>query len=391
LFTQFLPEHAIPGSGVAVTRDGKLVYARGFGYADVEAKKPVQPHSLFRLASVSKPITAVGVLTLVERGQLKLEDPVLKHLSLQPFVDPKRDRDPRWEKITVLHCLQHTGGWDRDKKGGFDPIGMPREIRKAMQLKAPPRPEDLVRYMMGLPLDFDPGTKMVYANVGYLILGRVIEAVTGEKYEAWIKRHILEPIQAKSLSLGRALPEHRSGDEVKYYDSKKLREPCLYPPREGQLVPIPDGGENLESYEAHGGWISSPIDMVRFAAAFDYERKSPLLTAATIKDMWARPLGPAGTRGDKKPKAVYYGCGWEVRPIPKTGRANAWHSGWISGSSTLLVRRFDGFNWAILFNTELTPRGKDPASLIDAPMHEAIDAVKEWPSGDLFEHNPNAK
>jgi N-acyl-D-amino-acid deacylase len=383
LFTEFLPAHKLPGVGVAVTRHGKLVYARGFGYADVENKRPVRPGSLFRIASVSKPITAVGVLQLVEQGKLALADKVLKHVALKPAGG---EFDKRWEKITVRQCLQHTGGWDRDRKGGFDPIGIPHRIMSALKLDAPPTPDDIVRYMLGQPLDFDPGAKMVYSNLGYLVLGRVLESVTGQKYEPWIKKHVLAPVKVTDMALGRALPEKRPGSEVRYYDGARETAPCLYAPRVGQKVPMPDGGENQEGFEAHGGWIASPIDLVRFASAFDYDRPSPLLAPNTIKEMWAPPAGPAGVVGKKKrPPDVYYGCGWEVRPVEKTNRANVWHAGLLAGVSSLLVRRFDGLNWAVLFNANAPPKGEEPADLIDEPMHDAADAVKKWPDVDLFE------
>lgn len=385
LFTKFLKENALPGVGVAVTRNGKLVYARGFGHADLENHKPVEPNALFRLASVSKPITAVGILHLLDQGKLKLEDPVLKHIKLRAFVHPNVKFDERWEKITVHQCLRHTGGWDRDKKGGFDPIGIPWEIMKVMNLKHHPTPDDIVRYMMGLHLDFNPGSKMVYSNLGYLVLGRVIEEITGEKYEPWIRKNILVPIHAAGMALGKALPENRPPAEVNYYDSKKRKGKCLYPPREGQQVPLPDGGENFEGFEAHGGWIASPVELVRFASAFDYGRKSPLLSAEAIKEMWARPPGTAGFDPGNKPKDAYYGCGWEVRPIGNMGKANTWHAGLIAGTSTLLVRRSDGLNWAVLFNTDSNHKNEQPADLIDGLMHEAADAVKKWPDIDLFE------
>jgi CubicO group peptidase (beta-lactamase class C family) len=381
LFTGFLTEHKLPGAAVAVTHREKLVYARGFGLADVEKKHPVQPDSLFRIASVSKPITAVGVMMLVEQGKLKLDDPVLKHMKLKAVIPNGSQYDKRWDKITVRQCLQHTGGWDRDKKGGFDPISIPGRITKALELNGPPTPADIVRYMLGRPLDFDPGAKMVYSNLGYLVLGRVMEAVTGQKYEPWMKQHVLAPVHATGMALGKGVPENRAKKEVQYYDSKSRKGPCLYPPRAGQQVPLPDGANNIEGYEAHGGWIASAVDLVRFASALDYDRKSPLLAADTIKEMWARPEGLAGFHANKKPLDVYYGCGWDVRPVGNAGKANTWHAGLIPGTSTLLVRRFDGLNWAVLFNTDANADGKQPSNLIDGPMHEAADAVKKWPDG----------
>jgi N-acyl-D-amino-acid deacylase len=186
------------------------------------------------------------------------------------------------------------------------------------------------------------------------------------------------------MALGRGVPEARPKNEVRYYDSDERFRRCLYPPRIGQPVPLPDGGQNIESFEAHGGWIASAVDLVRFAAAFDYGKKSPLLSADSIKEMWARPEGAAGYEADKKPRNAYYGCGWNVVPVGKKGRANAWHMGLISGTSTLLVRRHDGLNWAVLFNTDADDEGELPADLIDGPMHESAAAVKQWPDGDLF-------
>jgi CubicO group peptidase (beta-lactamase class C family) len=385
LLTKFLKENAIPGAAVAITRSGKLVYARGFGYADIEKKAAVEPDALFRIASVSKPITAVGVLQLVDAGKVMLDDPAVKYFTLKPFLTADAKPDERWEKITIRQCLQHTGGWDRGKKGGFDPISIPGRITRAMKLAGAPTPDDIVRYMMGQPLDFDPGEKMVYSNLGYLVLGRVIEPVTGQKYEPWVKKNVLAPVGAARMLLGKGLPENRVKGEVKYYDSKKRIGTCLYPPKTGQQVPLPDGANNIEGYEAHGGWVASAVDLVRFASAFDNDKKSPLLSATAIKEMWARPAGAAGFDQKDKPKASYYGCGWSVRPVGAAGKANAWHNGLIPGTSTLLVRRNDGLNWAVLFNTEANADGKVLSNLIDSPMHDAATAVKKWPSSDLFE------
>src|SRR5207249_2946676 len=115
-----LHDNRVPGGTIAVGRDGAIVYARGFGYSDQENKEAVEPDALFRLASVSKPITAVAVLQLVERGKLKLDDKVFDLLDLKAPDDPKAKFDERWKKITVLQLMEHRGGWDRDKT--FDPV-----------------------------------------------------------------------------------------------------------------------------------------------------------------------------------------------------------------------------------------------------------------------------
>src|SRR5678815_4081309 len=115
-----MQKYSIPGGAIAVVRDGKLIYARGFGYADVENKTPVEPDALFRIASVSKPITSAAVMTLVQDGKLKLDDHVAPLIyDLTPA--PGATVDPRWDLITIRNLLDHTGGWDRDKPSPFNP------------------------------------------------------------------------------------------------------------------------------------------------------------------------------------------------------------------------------------------------------------------------------
>jgi CubicO group peptidase (beta-lactamase class C family) len=372
LMTSFIEENKVPGAALAVSQNREMVYSKGFGLAHVEKKLPVEADSLFRIASISKPITAVAVLQLVDAGRLKLDEPVLDFIRLKPHVEKGSSPDPRWHKITVRHCLQHTGGWDRDKSG--DPIVIPGRIAAVLGQKPPVSPEDVVRYMMGRPLDFDPGLRFAYSNLGYLLLGRVIETVTKRKYEDSVRKDVLAPLGITHMQLGRALPEHRARGEVSYYDSKKATGICLYPPRVGERVPFPDGAANFEGYGAHGAWIASAVDLVNFASAFDTPSLCPILSRAAIQTMWQRPHGRAGSDEKDQPLDSYYGCGWSVRPYGRRGQ-NTWHGGYISGTSTLLVRRLDGLNWAVLFNTERNPAGKVLANLIDPLLHQAADEV----------------
>lgn len=382
LMTSFVEEHDVPGAALAVTRNGRLVYARGFGHADLGTKETVARDALFRIASVSKPFTAVAVLRLVERGKLGLDDRVTDRMTLKPARASGGRPDPRWREVTVRQCLQHTGGWDRDRS--FDPIGRPWEIARDLGVPPPPGPSAIVRYMLGRPLDFDPGERYAYSNLGYLVLARVIEAVTGQPYEVHVRKAVLAPLGITRMRLARALPADRPKKEVSYYDGRKQTGRCLYPPAQGRTVPLPDGAINVEAYEAHGGWVASPVDLVRFAAAFDVPARCPLLKPRTIQTMWARPGGAAGAEPDGKPKPAYYGCGWMVRPAGPAGKANTWHTGLIPGSESLLVRRRDGLNWAVLFNTDRLRERDKLAGLIDPLVHQAADEVRRWPTGDQF-------
>ncbi len=375
LMTEFLQQHDVPGGVLAVTRHSQLIYARGFGFAEKETQRPVQPDSLFRLASISKPITAVAVMQLVQQGKFGLDDRVFDILPAKDWLPEKHDE--RLLAITVRQLLQHSGGWDREKS--FDPIGKLRQISKFVDKPLPATPADVIRYTLSLPLDFDPGTRYAYYNVDYLILGRLIDHATGQNYEAYVKQHVLAPVGITRMQLGRAWKGDLAQGEVCYYDSKHRESTAINGSKLGEKVPQVYGAENVEGYEAHGGWIGSAIDLTRFAAAFDKPDASPLLSAKSIQTMWARPEGGPGFDAEGKPRDLYYGCGWSVRPLGNTGRANTFHSGLISGTSTLLVRRHDGLNWAVLFNTDHDQKDKTLSTLIDPLVHEAAGAVKNWP------------
>jgi len=423
---EFMSARKVPGGALAVVKDGRLVYTRGYGWADRENKVPVKPTSLFRIASISKPFTAVAVLKLVEAGKLGLNARVFDLLGLGAGVLPPAGGklDERWKQITVRHLLNHTGGWDRDKS--FDPMFRSRQIAAAFGVPSPPSPSVIIQYMLGKPLDFDPGTRYAYSNFGFCLLGRVIEKITGTSYENYVREKVQAPIGIKRMRIGASLAAKRAESEVRYYTpndettrsvfdnsppSRSRRAASNPPPteegspragtsgqipsREGQgvgstraasptaEVSWPYGGFCQESMDAHGGWIASAVDLVRFAAALQDSQHSPLLKPETIQTMHLPPEPPVSRNDDGSLKDYYYACGWSVRPVGTEGKANYWHTGSLPGTYTLLVRRHDGVSWAILFN-QRTDDKKLPDSEIDPALHRAADAVTDWPKFDLF-------
>ena len=383
LMTSFIARHNVPGAALAVVRDGKIVYARGFGYADRDTRAPVGPGSLFRIASVSKPITSAAVMQLVERKdkKLRLGDRVFDILKLEPA--GKGKVDPRLKGITVRQLLLHTGGWDRGKS--FDPMFRPVRIAKALGAVPPAGPMHVARYMLTVSLDFDPGSRYAYSNFGYCLLGRIIEAKTNMTYEQYVRRHVLAPAGITRMRIGRTLPADRADGEVTYYTRTGLKGACVFAPNVGKRVPHPYGAWHLEAMDAHGGWIASAVDLVRFARQFDSPKTCKLLNAPSIAATFARPKGLAGYTKDRKPKAAYYAFGWMVRPVGKAGRANTWHAGSLPGTSSLLVRRHDGLDWAVLFNATRVARGPILAAAIDPLLHQAAAAVKAWPDTEVVE------
>lgn len=379
MMTSYMKKHGVPGGSLAIMRNGKLVYARGFGYANVEQREPLSPQSILRIASISKPITAVAILQLVEQGKLKLDDKVFDLLGIEPHVSRRRKPDPRLKDITVLHCLQHTAGWDREKS--FDPMFEPRRIARALGVESPPGPREAIRYIQSRPLDFSPGERFAYANIDYCILGRIIEKISGKPYQEYVQDHIFQPMAIHSMRLGRTLPEDRAEGEVCYYNGDKT-EPSVFAKLAGKEVPLQYGAFCIEWMDSHGGWLSTAADVARFASAFDDPKNSPLLKPETIATMWQRPEGAAGHDRNGNPSEKFYGCGWAVRP-EGNGQGNAVHSGALEGTSTLLVHRNDGVNMAVLFNARYTRDERELINDLMPLMHEAADGISQWPDAEV--------
>jgi N-acyl-D-amino-acid deacylase len=381
LMRSFLQEHEIPGAALAVAKEGRVVYARGFGYADRERQRPVEPHALFRIASVSKPITAMAVLRLVDQGVLTLDQPVLELLPHQAHLPEGRSQDPRLSDITIRHLLQHTAGWDRDVS--IDPMFHSLEIASALGTPPPATPDDIVQFMLGWPLDFAPGDRHAYSNFGYCLLGRVIEQVSGMGYEQYVREQLLAPLGISSMQVGQTLESQQAPGEVRYDLPRERFAFGVTGDQLGRRVPRPYGAWSLEAMDSHGGWIASAIDLVRFGSAVDRWQDSHLLSAESIAAMVARPEGSAGHEEDGSGKPVYYGLGWMVRHVDDEGGLNLWHNGRFDGASSLLVLRHDGLCWAALFNTSATPDGQAPAGKLDSLLHRAANAVEHWPEHDL--------
>jgi len=365
----YMTARDVPCGALAVVRNSKLVFARGYNYNHPDIQD-VQPTSLFRIASVTKPFTATAIMRLVQDGLLDLNDLLVDLLDLEPI--PGTTPDPRLVDITVLNLLQHQGGWDRSMVP--DPMFQDKEIARALDIEYPITQEDIMTYVTSEPLQHDPGTVYAYSNYGYLLLGKIIEHVTGLDYREYVVQKIFTPLGITRMQQGRSLPENRFPNEVPYFSTYKR--PAVFPEIKGS-IPTPDGTFNLENMEAHGAWLSSPVDLVRFATAFDNPAECPLLDEQSIETMLARPA--VGFEDS----AWYYACGWCVRP--KEINENVWHDGSLPGTISLLVRRWDGLDWAVLFNQRDDQHDRNSSTYfdIDGALHVAADAVTQWPDPDF--------
>jgi N-acyl-D-amino-acid deacylase len=371
----FLTMHGIPGGQLAIARGGRVLYARGFGYAEREAHAPVEPDSLFRIASVSKPITAAAVLLLMQRGKLKLTDKVDEILSIEPHLEPRAKPDERWRAITLEHCLSHTGGWDRD--ASFDPMFAYERVAKSLGVKLPIGTAEIIRYMRGQALDFAPGERYAYSNFGYCLLGRVIEKLSGQPYETFVRDEVFAPLGVTAPRIGRSLREQRAEHEVCYYtynDVQAMPVVGLHAGESGERVPLSYGGWNQEALDAHGGWIASATDLAKFASALDDAAfaSKPLLTAESVQTMFA----PHATiNADTR---IHYGLGWVLGRDGSDERPLRAHGGALPCTAAALVKTHDGLNLAVLFNLGQDQEGFLGRGL-DGALVRAVHQVKRWP------------
>ncbi len=369
---KFLDHHEVPGASVAVTNHGKLVYSAGFGYADLGNQEAVKPTSLFRIASISKPITAVAILQLVEKEMIDLDDKIFDQLAPSiPGID--RMKDPRCQEITIRHLLEHRGGWDRSQS--FDAMFQSVRFAEQLNVEPPAGPWDVIRAMINQPLDHHPGSEYAYSNYGYCLLGRLIETLTHQSYEEYVREHVLSPLGIKSMRIGATQISDRRPNEVRYYHPYTTK--SVFSSNLNADVPSPYGGWFLEAMDSHGGWIASAEDLARFAAAFDNPDECPILSRESVEKMYQRPTGKAGYHVDGRPKDVYYSLGWSNRVLSDK-RMNHWHSGSLPGTATIMIRRHDGKNFVGLLNTRVTPTNKPLGGELDRLLHKMVNEAPAW-------------
>lgn len=339
----FMTRFNVPGLSLAVTKNGKLVYAKGYGQSDKETLEKVDTASLFRIASLSKFITATGIMQLIEEGKLGMHDLVFGSQGILGLDYGTPPYPTRVAQIRVRDLLYHeSGGWGNSSNDpAFAQSGMDAD--------------ELISWAIdNRPLTSDPGTKYDYSNLGFMILGKIIEKLSGQAYPDYIKQHVLQPSGVKNMRIAGTKLDERLPGEVKYY---------------GQNGQNPYGYASgaLERIQAAGGWIASPIDLLRVMVHIDgFNTVEDILQPSTITLMT--------TPSDLS----VYACGLRVNSSD-----NWWHGGSLSGTRTWIVRAANGFCWSILMNT----RSLDGAFTqeLDRLIWTAVkDQSTPWPDTDLF-------
>jgi len=362
----FMRKWSISGVSMAITRNGQLVYAHGFGYADTSRHESVQPYHKFRIASISKLITAVAIMKLREEGKISLNDRVFGPDAIlkDPYFDNPRDK--RVYGITVGHLLSHEGGWSQ-RYG--DQMFMPHIVAKKMGVDPPVDTRTIIRFALDKRLHFTPGKGQSYSNLGYGILGLVIEKVSGMPYEEYCRNYILEPLGIYDMKLARNLPEYRAPYEVTYYEPPDIiLKPSIY--GTGELVSPSYGGNDIESLGGAGAWLATAPDLARLLLAVDgLETRPDILNKESISLMTENDLG-------------YAPLGWKTT----INNGTWWRTGSFPGSAGMMKRQPDGTAWVVLLNSSAW-NGPEIYSFINNMMYRVMAQVKKWPDDDLFDYS----
>ena len=343
---KYMQKWEVPGAAVAITQKGKLVYSRGFGYSNKEKKQAMDPAALFRVASVSKIITAVAALKLVQERKMKLETQAFPLLDLPVEADHTRRPEERVNQITIRHLLEGTAGWDRNAAG--DPMFMPIAQQAAYEYSNSMRPtaRAIIRYEACRRLDFVPGSRYSYSNLGYSILGEVIGKVSGQKYEQYVQDAILKPMGVKMIP-GKTRQE--AAGEVHYYAyNGEQQGPSICPNVRGYL-PLEYGGDfYLEAMTADCGWVSSMIDIANFISCLFGEQgeQKKVLSDSALRAMIARPQ-----RNDAQDKDDYTAMGWEIKDSKSPQDFRITKVGCLPGVHAAVAHTLDGTTFAIAFNS----------------------------------------
>ena len=238
----FLTNYQIPGATFAIAKNGKLVYMRAFGTANQAGTEATQPYHMFRIASISKPITSIAIMKLIENGQLSLSDKPFGPggiLNADPYFANANVTDTRVYNITIQNLLEHSAGWNRDLPmspnplppypwgyGHSDPIDFPLHVTQTLGEANPVTRRAMIKFLIQKGLDFTPGTAYSYSNIGYLVLGEVIEKKTGMTYENYVKQNIFAPLGIYDIRLGKNLladKQEREGEYIQpFYDAFSL-------------------------------------------------------------------------------------------------------------------------------------------------------------------------
>jgi CubicO group peptidase (beta-lactamase class C family) len=293
----------IPGVSLAVLRDGRIIKAKGYGLANIEANSAAAPKTVYEIGSITKQFTATAVMMLVEEGKVSLDDKITKYFS---------DAPPAWNRITVRHLLTHTSGIQNHVAvSGFLNI-----FKTNLSFETTPTREEILKEFFKLPTEFEPGETWAYDNTGYYLLGLVIEKASGKSYYQFLEEQIFKPLgmnSTRSTDPRPIVPNRAAGYE--WVRDKFENRPVLLP---------------TIAFSA-GTIVSTIEDMAKWDTALYGEK---LLKKSTLEQMWT----PARTN-DGALASFNYGFGWFIDNYH--GHRIVQHAGGTPGFSSVIYRFTD--------------------------------------------------
>lgn len=330
---KYLSRWEIVGAQLTYSRHDSLVYAKGYGWADKEKGIKMQPSNIMRVASVSKLVTAVGIMHLREEGKIDLSDKVFGPEGILNDSDyTSIIRDKRYFDITVEQLLRHKAGFD--VRAG-DPMFYTRYIMAQNKLKEAPDNPTLLKILLKRRLGYQPGTAQRYSNVGYMLLSMIIEKITGMDYETYMRTEILEPAGCYDFHIAGNYYEEKLPNEVRYYPHGGCG-PVLEFNNSGRMVSKCYGENDIPRLKGAGGWAASAAELSRLVASIDYETVVPDILNKESIDIMTEEMPDYG-----------FSIGWNSTPEGKP-----WvRTGSLTGTSALIMRYPDGDCLILLTNT----------------------------------------
>lgn len=360
---KFMRYWDLKGASFALMRNDSLLYAKGYGYSNLADSTLCNVDNTFRVASVSKLITASAIMKLVERGSISLDSQVFGEEGIINDTLFLNLKYKNLESITVEHLLRHTAGFS-------SPVGDPafsnHNIARSLDKELPLSLDDMVLYATKNRLKSKPGSNYDYSNLGYIILGKVIEVVSGEGYEKFVRDNILTPVGCYDMYIGQNFSEDRADNEVHYYEVREA-EPVTAIDGSGRVVMKSNGGNNVTLLGGAGGWVASPVEILQFVASINGSGVvDDILSAETIKTM---------TYDSKRDKPI----GWAIV------KGEEWlRSGSMAGTTALIKRQTDGYTWVFVTNSS-SWNGHRLTSYMSSQISRSLAKVKVWPKRDLFQ------
>ena len=362
----YLNKWDIKGASLAILRNDSLVYAKGYGWADKEEGVRMDVGHIMRVASVSKLITAVGIMVLQDQGKISIKDKVFGPDGvLYTTYMNSLAKDPLYKELTIEHLLRHEGGYKTDFM--FSPL----KVKEQMNLSGAPTADDIIKYTLPRKLDFVPGTSQKYSNFSYLLLSRIIEVVSGMPYETFIKEYVLKPAGCFDMHIAGNYLADKRNNEVHYYahgnaDARMVDEFT----GSGNKVDKCYGGNNITVLSGAGAWCASPVELARLVASIDGRSEVP--------DIISKEAFEQMTEYFTKEK---FSLGWN-----DTNPEKGWNrTGTFTGTSALVKYYPNNECWIMITNTS-TWKGSRLTKVTDSLFRKCSYLYgHELPKRNLFD------